>query len=141
MNENVRIRPEEVEEVYPEVAGIVADALAVDLEEISPESRLIHDLNAESIDFLDIVYRLERKFGVKIPRGRIEAEVRGSLREDEFEEKGVLTEAALERLRDYMEEIPPERIRRGLKVVDIPLLFTVETFCRTVVRARRAPDG
>ena len=137
MNGENGVRPEEVAEVFPMVREIIADALGTEVDEVSLGSELIHDLGAESIDFLDIVYRLERRFSVKIPRGRIEAEVRGGLSEKEFENGGVLTTAALDRLRDVMEEIPAERIRAGLQVVEIPRLFTVETFCRTVVRARR----
>ena len=128
----------EVDEVYPEVAAIIADALGKNPEEIAPGKRLIEDLGAESIDFLDIVYRLERAFRAKIPRGQIEKEARGGLSEREFEERGVLTAAGAARLREFLSEIPAERFPARLKVADIPLLFTVETFCRIVVRARRA---
>jgi len=139
--DGTRVKREEALEVFPKVAEIIADALGRDAGEIAIGNRLIDDLGAESIDFLDVVYRLERTFRLKIPRGKIEAEVRGPLSEAEFEAKGVLTPAALERLRDYMSEVPPERIRSGLKVADIPRLFTVETFCKVVVRARRDGDS
>ena len=128
---------DEVLEVYPRVAEIVADALGRDVEEIAPDKRLIDDLGAESIDFLDVVYRLERSFRVKIPRGRIEKDVRGDLSDAEFETKGVLTEAALARLREYMDEVPPAAFRAGLRVGELPFLFTVATFCKAVVRAQK----
>jgi len=139
MDDAQRVKREEVLEIYPRVAAIIADALALEPAEVSLESRLIDDLRAESIDFLDIVYRLERAFRVKIPRGKVEAEARGPLSGEEFENEGVLSEAAIARLRAYMDEVPPERIRPGLKIADIPFLFTVETFCKAVVRARREP--
>ena len=133
------VSPEEIREIYPQVAEIVADALALDPAEIALEKRLIADLRAESIDFLDIVYRLEHTFHVKIPRGEVERQARGSLSEEEFERDGRLTEVAIERLREYMNEVPAERFHAGLEVAEIPLLFTVVTFCKAVVRARRAP--
>jgi acyl carrier protein len=137
MSEASRVSREEVLAIYPKVAEIVADALGLDVGEIALEKRLIEELRAESIDFLDIVYRLERAFRIKIPRGKIEQEARGDLTPEEFESRGVLTEAALRGLRDYMDEVPAERFATGLTLVEIPLLFTVETFCKAVVRARR----
>jgi acyl carrier protein len=128
----------EIESVFPRVADIVADALARDPAEVRPASRLVADLGAESIDFLDIVFRLEQAFRVRIPRGQILDEARGELSEEEFHRDGVLTPAGLARLRDVLDEAPPESLAPGLRVDDVPLLFTVETFCKAVVRAQRA---
>lgn len=61
-----------VTDVYPKVREIVADVLVIDVEEISLNSRLIADLGAESIDFLDLVFQLEKEFKIKIPRGQLE---------------------------------------------------------------------
>ena len=129
---------EEIASVYPQVAQAIADALGRTPAEVRPESRLIDDLNAESIDFLDIVFRLERAFQVKIPRGQIVENARGDLPEADFARQGYVTEAGLARLRDYLDEVPPERFRHPFKVGDIPLLFTVETFAKLVVGALRA---
>jgi acyl carrier protein len=59
------------DDIYKKVSNTLVEALNVDEEEISPESTLQGDLGAESIDFLDIVFRLEREFGIKIPRGEL----------------------------------------------------------------------
>src|SRR3954468_14293952 len=59
------------EEIYSKVSATLVEALNVDEDEITPESTLQGDLGAESIDFLDIVFRLEREFGIKIPRGEL----------------------------------------------------------------------
>ena len=133
----MEISREEILAVYPKVAEVMADALGCDVEQLGLDVPLIEGLNAESIDFLDMVFRLERAFKVKIPRGKIVEDARGELSEAEFERKGVLTEAGLVRLRAYLSEVPAERFRSPMKVADVPLLFTVETFCRLVVRARR----
>ena len=73
----------EVESVYPKVREIIADVLVIDEEDVSLQSRLIADLGAESIDFLDLVFQLEKEFGIKIPRGQLEKNARGDLTEDE----------------------------------------------------------
>jgi len=131
------ITKEEVDEVFPKVAETIADALGCDLDEVKLDVSLIDDLDAESIDFLDMVFRLERAFGMKIPRGKIVEDARGDMPESEFEEKGIVTEPGLEKLRSFLTEVPAERFQTPMKVADIPRLFTAETFCRLVVRAQR----
>lgn len=59
------------DEVYNKVKEVLVDALGVDDEEVTPNATLRGDLGAESIDFLDIVFRLEKAFGIKIPRGEM----------------------------------------------------------------------
>src|ERR1700693_6076760 len=122
--------------VLPTVSATVADALGCDIEEVKPDASLIDDLNAESIDFLDLVFRLERAFKIKIPRGKVVENARGDLPEAEFEQKGIVTEKGMAQLRSYLSEIPAERFKTPMKVVDIPRLFTPETFCKLVVRAQ-----
>lgn len=122
--------------IYPKVRAIVADVLAIDESEIRPEGSLIDDYGGESIDFLDLVFRLEREFKVKIPRGQIETEARGALEDSEFAVNGRLTEKGMARLKEYLSEVPAGRFRERMSVAEIPTLFTVETFCRLVLRAR-----
>ena len=59
------------DEIYKKVTDVLVDALGVDDVEVTPEATLREDLGAESIDFLDIVFRLEKAFGIKIPRGEM----------------------------------------------------------------------
>src|SRR5215831_4561154 len=106
---NTTITKEEITEVYPKIAGIIADALPCDLEKVKLDASLIDDLGAQSIDFLDIVFRLERTFKVKIPRGKIIEDARGDLSQSEFDEKGVVSEAGLQRLKTFLCEVPPDR--------------------------------
>jgi acyl carrier protein len=126
----------QVDSIFPTVAKTIADALGCELEEVKPDASLINDLGAESIDFLDLVFRLERAFKVKIPRGKIIEDARGDLPEAEFEQKGVVTEAGLVRLKKFLSEVPADRITTPLKVTDIPRLFTAETFAKLVLRAQ-----
>lgn len=127
----------EIEAVRAGVVQMVAEALVREVDEVRLDSRLIEDLGAESIDFLDIVFRLEQLFRIEIPRGKIIENARGDLSEEEFVRDGYLTAAGLARLREYLDEIPPERFPHRMRVAELPLLFTVETFCKLVVRALR----
>jgi acyl carrier protein len=135
---DIHITHDEIMALYPKVAEMVADAIGCEVEKVKPHSSLIEDLGAESIDFVDIVFRLQRLFKVKIPRGKIVEEARGSLSEAEFEKAGVVSEAGVARLRAFLSEVPPERFKSPLNVADIPRLFTVETFCKLVIRQQRA---
>jgi acyl carrier protein len=134
---NTQITKEEIMAVYPKVAEIIAAALPCEVERVKLEASLIDDLGAQSIDFLDIVFRLERAFKVKIPRGKIIEDARGSLSQAEFEQLGVVSKAGLQRLKEFLSEVPPERFTSPLKVADIPRLFTTETFCKIVLRQQR----
>ena len=111
-----------VDSVYPKVREIIADVLVVDEKDISLQKRLIADLGAESIDFLDLVFQLEKEFSIKIPRGQIE-------------KGGVLTANGLISLKNYLSEIPAEHFKDNMKMNEIPMLFTVETFCKLIVAA------
>src|SRR6266853_3303198 len=89
------------EEIYTKVSATLVEALNVDEEEIQPTSTLQGDLGAESIDFLDIVFRLEREFAIKIPRGELfpEAIFQG---DPEFVQDGKVTDKGLAELRARM---------------------------------------
>lgn len=135
---NADITQEEIDAIFPKVAEIIADALGCDEDEVQPDSSLINDLDAESIDFLDIVFRLEREFKVKIPRGKAVEEARGELTEEEFEQGGIVTPAGVAKIKAYMTEVPEDRYPDPLKSADIPKLFTSETFCKMVIREQKS---
>ena len=134
---NSAITKEEIQAVFPKVAETMADALGCDVDQVKLDVSLIEGLDAESIDFLDMVFRLERAFKIKIPRGKIVENARGDLPESEFEQKGIVTEKGLAQLKAYLSEVPPERFKTPMKVADIPRLFTPETFCKLVIHAQR----
>jgi len=116
--------------ILEKVQAIIADALYVEKDEVVREASLMKDLGAESIDFLDIVFRLEKEFGIKLPKGDAERRARGNLTDDEFAINGLLQEKGLACLRAAMPEVDPTVIKHGLYVRDIPSLFTVATFER-----------
>ena len=121
----------------PEIKGPVleafVEALGLEEDEVDFDAKVIEELGAESLDLLDIVFRLERSFDIKIPRGGIEQDARSSLESGEpLEINGTLTALGLSRLADAMPEVPADEFVEGLKVSEIPLLFRVSTFARLV---------
>ena len=130
-NRTDRVLATRHDELYGHVLACVADVLAIDPGKITSSASLIDDLGAESLDFLDLVFRLETDFKVKIPRDGIRVMAQDGLA-DGFEQAGSLTPAALERLKILMPEVPQARLATGLKSHQLPNLFTVETFVRLV---------
>ena len=119
------------DQIFTTVRACVADVLAIDPAKVTPDASLIADLGAESLDFLDLVFRLETEYGVKSPRDGIRLAAQDGLA-DGFDQGGVLTEDALERMRILMPEIPAAKLASGLRTHQIPELFTTETFVRLV---------
>lgn len=118
-------------EIAQKVRTIVAEALALDPATVRNESLLMADLGAESLDYLDIVFKIERTFGIQITRGEMQKAARGDMSEEEFAPGGVLSEKGLERLRELMPEAK-DRIVPGLRPAQILALFSVQTFIHMV---------
>jgi acyl carrier protein len=126
-----RVVADRHDELFTKVRSCVADVLAIDAGKVVPGASLIDELGAESLDFLDLVFRLETDYGIKIPRDGLVLAARDGLG-DRFDQNGVLSDEALGRLRVLMPEVPAERIAPGLRTHQIPSLFTAETFVRLV---------
>jgi acyl carrier protein len=123
------------EEIGEAVRRVVAEALGRAEDEVKLTSILMDDLGAESLDFLDIVFRLEREFDIQITRGEMERAARGDLSADEFAPSGVISERGLARLRELMPEAA-DRIGPGLRPSTILTLFSVQTFANMVIGKR-----
>src|SRR5689334_21332159 len=100
-------------QVFEKVKQTFVDALGVDASEVTLKAKVIDDLGAESLDFLDIAYRLEQGFRIKIPRGEIKQKSQEGMSADEWEKDGLLTQRALDKLREVMPEVPPADIKQG----------------------------
>ncbi len=124
------------EDVGMLVCQAVAEALGRPASGVRLDSNLMEDLDAESLDFLDIVFKLERRFGIQITRGELERAARGEMTDEEFAPGGVISPAGLDRLRELMPDAR-ERIRPGLRPMQILTLFSVQTFVN-IVEAKRA---
>jgi len=119
------------DEIYSKVSATLVEALNVDEEEIKPTSTLQGDLGAESIDFLDIVFRLEREFGIKIPRGELfpESIFAG---DPEFVQNGRVTDKGLQELRARMPFADLSEFEADPQVGHISDLFTVDLITRYI---------
>ena len=110
------------EEIYSKVQGVLVDALGVDEEQVKPNARLRQDLGAESIDFLDIVFRLERAFGIKIPRGEMIPE--NVMTDPNYVQNGKVTPAGMVELKKRMPYVDLTEFEKDPQVDQLP--FTVD---------------
>jgi acyl carrier protein len=119
------------DEIYTKVSATLVEALNVDEEDIKPTSTLQGDLGAESIDFLDIVFRLEREFGIKIPRGELfpESIFQG---DPDFVQNGRVTDKGLDELRTRMPFADLSGFERNPEVSKLSDLFTVDLITRYI---------
>ena len=118
------------EEVFAKVQDVLGDALGVDQEEVSGEATLQGDLGAESIDFLDIVFRLEKAFSIKIPKGELFPE--DILNNPEYVDGDRMTPAGLETLKAAMGHADFSKFEQDPVVSKMPELFTVNTIVNYV---------
>lgn len=112
------------DEIFEKVRETLVDALGVDDDEVTPEATLNGDLGAESIDFLDIVFRLEKNFSVKIPRGELFPE-NFDAADTSLVANGVVTDAGIAELRNRMPHADIDKFGADPKVENIQELFTV----------------
>ncbi len=119
------------DEVFQEVREVLVDALGVDDDEVTAEATLMGDLGAESIDFLDIVFRLEKAFGIKIPREEL-FPAESLMNDPEFINNGKLTEKGLAELRDKMPHTDLATFENDPDINKLGDLFTVDAIVNYV---------
>jgi acyl carrier protein len=112
------------EEVLEQVKTVMVDALGVDDDEVRQEATLMGDLGAESIDFLDIVFRLEKAFGIKIPREEL-FPAESLMGNPDFINNGKFTEKGLSELRAKMPHTDTSVFAKNPDVSKLGDLFTV----------------
>ena len=118
------------EDIFKQVQDTLIDALGVDDDEVTEGATLTGDLGAESIDFLDIVFRLEKSFNIKIPRGELFPD--DILNNPEYVESGKMTAAGMIRLKEAMPHAEFEQFETDPDVNKMPDLFTVKTIVNFV---------
>jgi acyl carrier protein len=113
------------DEIFDKVRETLIDALGVDEDEVKDVSTLQGDLGAESIDFLDIVFRLEKAFSIQIPRGDLFPD--NILNNAEFVNNGKVTAKGLEELKRRMPHADFTNFEKDPDINRMPDLFTVKT--------------
>lgn len=112
------------DQIFQKIQETLAAALGVETDEVKPESSLVNDLGAESIDFIDIIFRLEKTFDIKIPSGDL---FPGNILNDErFVQDGVVTEAGLAEIKDKVPYMDLEAFKKEPKVANLAGHFTVK---------------
>ncbi|HVP09945.1 MAG TPA: acyl carrier protein [Phycisphaerae bacterium] len=118
-------------DAFNKVKEVLVDALGVDDEEITEDATLTGDLGAESIDFLDIVFRLEKTFSIKIPRGELFPD--DILNNPEYVEGGKMTPKGIETIKKAMPHADFAEFQKDPDVSKMPNLFTVRMIVNYVV--------
>lgn len=119
------------DEIFTKVRDTLVDALGVDDDEVTLTSRLEADLGAESIDFLDIVFRLEKNFSIKIPRGELFPEDLASA-DAGWVKDGLVTAEGIAALRSKVPHIDLDTFAQNPKVENIKDMFTVQMLVKFV---------
>jgi acyl carrier protein len=118
------------DEVFKKVQTALVDALGVDEEEVTPDATMVGDLGAESIDFLDIVFRLEKAFNIEIPRSELFPE--DILTNEEYVKDGMVTDKGVAELKKRMPFADLTKFESNPAVQEFANLLTVSDLCRYV---------
>lgn len=122
-------------EIYERVKQIVVEALGVEEEEVTPEARLTDDLGAESIDYLDIFFRIEQAFHIKVEAG--DKVVTAIATDERFVKEGTITDDGMEELRRRLPEVRIERLEPKRDIGSFLSIFDVTALVE-MVKARLA---
>ncbi len=120
------------EEIFEKVQAALVDALGVEEDEVTPEATMVGDLGAESIDFLDIVFKLEKTFGINIPREELFPD--DILTNAEYVKDGKVTDQGIAELKARLPWANLSRFESNPRVQDFGNLLTVNDLCRYVER-------
>ncbi len=118
------------DEILTKVTQVLVDALAVDEDDVKPQASLVKDLGAESIDFLDIVFKLEQAFGFRVEKGELFPE--GVQQDPRFVKDGKVTPEGLASLKSRMPHVDFSALEQNPEVTKVPHLFTVDTLVKFV---------
>ena len=126
------------QEVFAKVREVLEEALGVDEDEVTSDAVLVDDLGAESIDFLDIVFRLEKAFGIKIEQSELFPD--NVLSDPNYVQDGKITNAGMEELRSRMPHADLSPVEQSREVDEMTKVFTVEAVVKFVEGKLAASD-
>jgi acyl carrier protein len=128
------------DEIYSAVETAVAEALGLDEDEVTPDATLLDDLGAESIDLLDILFRLERTLGVKVQASDLADHVQGGIPDEEFgDENEIITPKGMEQLKKVMPQLQGMDLDGKLEADKVMSYFTVQNLADLVAARAEAP--
>lgn len=127
-------------EIFEKLRPLVREVTGIGEEKIQMDSRLMHDLGAESIDLLDLSFLIEETFGVTIEGDEFEREATKRIPGGVYEKDGYLTAEALQELRKALPEVPPECLKPGLKRIEVPSILNVAVLVHLIRRKLAGTD-
>ncbi|MCX5661101.1 MAG: acyl carrier protein [Planctomycetota bacterium] len=119
------------DEVFTKIRTVLVDALGVDDDEVTPGAKLVGDLGAESIDFLDIVFRLEKAFGIKINQGELFPDA--IFNDPQFTVEGKLTDAGVAEVRRRLPYIDLSSLDNDRAISEFANVFSVNDLVKFVM--------
>jgi acyl carrier protein len=122
------------QEVFDKLVPLVQEVTGARAERIHMETGLAEDLGAESLDLLDLTFLIEETFGVELQSDEFERQARARIADGVYERDGLLTEEAIEQLREALPEVPPEKLQFGLAKVALPRVLNVAVFVHLIQR-------
>lgn len=117
-------------EIERRVLAIIASSMDRPVSEVTPQSSLEMDLGAQSLDYLDIAFSLEREFRIQFPRADFFQRATDHFGEETLAKDGVITEMGIRLLAVGMPELDPAQLKPGIRVDEVRRMFTVATFIR-----------
>lgn len=135
---NDQVRPSRAE-IHEAVRSSVAESLALDPDKIRMNSRLVEQLGADSLDFLDFIFSLEKKFGIKLSREGLEQLLRADFLEDDLTDEDYLSASAIERLGDWMPELKTAQDSSKITPRELYSYVTLESLA--ILVERRLGEG
>jgi len=127
-------------DVYEKVKSCLIDSCGLNEEEIELEKTLMDDLGIDSIDLLDLIYTLEKQYAISIEVGEFAKLAAKEMGNVPFEKDNIITDEGLRILHDFIGESQRAKIKKGLTVQELPLLFTVHSICTLVIK-KLAAEG
>jgi acyl carrier protein len=128
-------------QVVGDVTAVICESLEKENRDFGLSTALMEDLGAESLDYLDIIFRLEKKFGIKIERGRIERDVRQKFPDMNIKQNTPITPEIATELKALLPELPAATIDRLEKFKELAGTFTIATFVRFTIRGLLDSDA
>ncbi len=125
------------EQVAERVREVVAQALELNVEDVTMDSSLL-GLGGESLDLLDMAFRLEKEYRIQFPRNNVLERAASHFGEEALVVDGVVTDLGLRMLLRGMPEIDPQKLKPGLKAIDVDRMITVGSFVRITLRLLEA---
>ena len=121
-----------IDKISETVRAAIAQTLRVPLEQVKSDSNLAEDLEAESIDFAEIIHWLQTEFKIELYPGGVFSKLEELFGDGVLAKKGKLTDVGAKVMRERMPELDPSKIAPGMWTYDIQMLFTTATWARAV---------